>query len=157
MDRMSTLTIGDLVKANDHVFEGEVKWRLRRDEWADLMEPELIDRTHEVLAGIIGSLQAQLIEHAEDGEPEWKRRAKTLLALVNRRKSEVNRAIKDLNRTEAADADEWRRFAAKLAAGLEAAGARTVLERIEIPGGDCNAIQWLEARRARAAAKAVAA
>lgn len=153
----TTVNVADLVRANNEDFEKALKWNLRRAEWPVFMEPEVIDRTNDVLATIISSISTQLTEHADNGTPEWKRRAKTLLSIIQGRKGEVNRAIKDLNRTEWEEVDEWRKFAAKLASALDAAGARTILTRINVPGDeDTTALEWLTVRRERAAAKAAA-
>lgn len=152
-----TVSVGELVGARDADFEKALKWNLRRAEWSAFVQPEVIDRTNDTLAQIIASISTQLADKGDAADPDWKRRAKTLLSIVQGRKGEVNRQIKDLNRTEAEELDAWRQFAAKLAAALDAAGARTVLTRVEIPGGDITALEWLEGRRARIAAKKAAA
>lgn len=142
-------------RLDPHAYTEEVKRRLSDDvAWARVTTPELLPRTRSAVKRLVESTTRQ-IEHAEKydvtTDQRWLSRITYLRELAARRMDEIGTPENPVPTSGRRDASLWRAFSAELAHALVVA-APEALERLQAPyGGGMNALEWLQARDAKAA------
>jgi hypothetical protein len=146
----------NLTTLTDEQFADEVDARLFEDEmWADLKEPEVIDRTRVALTATMVVVDQQLAHRAgKPGQEGWERKARGYRAQLQRRLVPIKGIIRDRDRAELLALEngrkEWEAFALELAEALEESDMGFMLD--EIDRGEGSARSWLRVNRWRAAA-----
>ena len=137
-------TTEELLAMWSRAYTNEVKSRLRNDaDWAQMLEPVLVERTRDALAHMLQSIDEQKERITAQGTatPKWLSNINSLRGSVQRRwdqmQGSVPAAVSARRETRA-----WKSYSVRLATALVAQDW-DALDTIKTPYGNLTARQWL--------------
>lgn len=144
------MTIDELAELDDDAyFEAinEAMWG--RTDWVIFLEPDLVDRTCDVLDDVKTSIGQQLHradEFQNGGNPEWRGKTDALYRRIKLHLREANREAQRLDKEEyersaVKELGQWRNLARALAGLVDDS---PILDEMYVPTDGRSVRQWLE-------------